>query len=76
MIRVESITAPILLVSGAQDRLWPSEQMGDAVEERLQEHGFDYPFVHMVLETGHGVSKHPDVWPMVINFLTEHFAPE
>ena len=76
MIRVESITASILLVSGAQDRMWPSEQMGDAIVARLREHGFDYPFFHEVLDVGHGVSRHPDVWPKVTNFLTEHFAPD
>jgi dienelactone hydrolase len=38
-IPVERINGPVLLVSGLEDRLWPSSAMADLIVTRLREHG-------------------------------------
>lgn len=49
MIPVERIQAPIMLISGARDRMWPSSKMAAMINTRLAEHGcqpahhLDYP---------------------------------
>ncbi len=48
-IPVERIEAPLLLLSGADDEMWPASEMAAAVIQRRQEHGIqtdrhiDYP---------------------------------
>ena len=42
LIPVERIGAPVLLISGRADTLWPSTLMGDLIVERLA--GADYPY--------------------------------
>lgn len=46
-IEVERTNGPILLISGNDDRLWPSAQMGDAVMARLKNHHFRDRFEHL-----------------------------
>jgi dienelactone hydrolase len=38
-IPVERMNGPVLLISGREDRLWPSSAMADLVIARLKEHG-------------------------------------
>ncbi|MDE4908133.1 dienelactone hydrolase family protein [Methanogenium marinum] len=40
-IPVENISGPVLLVSGTEDGVWPSGEMGDAIEKSLKEAGKD-----------------------------------
>ena len=42
IIPVERTNGPILLISGDDDRMWPSARMGDQIMERLEAHG--HPF--------------------------------
>jgi dienelactone hydrolase len=42
IIAVEEASCPILLISGKDDKLWPSERMADLIVQRLKEH--DYPY--------------------------------
>jgi dienelactone hydrolase len=42
MIKVEKINGPVLLISGAQDMVWPAAKMSIRIEERLNKHGFKY----------------------------------
>jgi dienelactone hydrolase len=42
IIPVENTNGPILLISGDDDRMWPSARMGDQIIERLAAHG--HPF--------------------------------
>jgi len=42
IIPVEKTNGPILLISGDDDRMWPSARMGDQIIERLAAHG--HPF--------------------------------
>ena len=38
VIPVENTNGPILLISGDEDRMWPSARMGDQIVERLKAH--------------------------------------
>lgn len=46
-IPVEKIEAPVLLLSGDSDELWPSAVAGDAVLARLRAHDFAFPAEHI-----------------------------
>jgi dienelactone hydrolase len=46
-IPVEKIRAPILVFSGAEDGLWPSSEMGEAIVARLSSSGFAFAFTHV-----------------------------
>ncbi len=53
-IPVEKINGPILLLSGAEDRIWPSAEMGEAIAARLKEKGFKHGFTHVIFpDAGH-----------------------
>jgi len=51
-IPVERIRAPILLVSGTDDQIWPSGEFSDAIVARLKKAGFPYEVKHVILEKG------------------------
>jgi len=46
IIPVEQINGPILLISGEDDRMWPSARMGDQIVERLVTGRHRFPVVH------------------------------
>jgi dienelactone hydrolase len=53
-IRVENIRGPILLVSGKDDRVWPSALMAERIVARLRECGHEFPYSHLSYENaGH-----------------------
>lgn len=55
-IPVERIRAPILLISGKEDALWPSYAMGEAIVKRLADANFAYSYEHLGYEgAGHMV---------------------
>ena len=57
-IRVERIRGAVLLISGRDDRVWPSTQMANAVMARLDANHFAYPHEHLAyVRAGHGVSR-------------------
>jgi dienelactone hydrolase len=47
VIPVERINGPILLVSGADDAIWPSSKMCEQVVGRLKKHNFRFSFQHL-----------------------------
>lgn len=49
-IPVENIRGPILLISAAQDAIWPSEFSGRKIMERLDAHRFPHAHRHLVYE--------------------------
>jgi dienelactone hydrolase len=63
-IPVENIHGPVLLISSKSDNLWPSSQMSDAVEARLNAHGFRYEIEnvqyrdasHLLMGYGKGIT--------------------
>lgn len=46
-IPVERINGPVLLLSGADDRLWPSAVLADIAERRLTAHNHRWPHEHV-----------------------------
>ncbi|HTB79372.1 MAG TPA: acyl-CoA thioester hydrolase/BAAT C-terminal domain-containing protein [Opitutaceae bacterium] len=58
-IEVEKIHGPVLLLSGNEDALWPSAEMGDAICDRLKEKGFSYKYEHVKYKgAGHTLSEY------------------
>ena len=54
-IPVENIRCPVLLISGGDDQMWPSEIYADQIFERM---GDDYDVGHWsYLEAGHGITR-------------------
>jgi dienelactone hydrolase len=63
-IKAEKINGPILLLSGKDDRLWPSSQMADMIESRLKSKGFPHQLENIQYENaGHLISSHPEFNP-------------
>jgi len=46
-IHVEKINGPILLVSGVDDKIWPSTMMSDMIVKRLKKHNFPHLCKHL-----------------------------
>jgi dienelactone hydrolase len=58
-IPVEQIHGPVLLFSGADDKLWPSARMADAICQRLKSHAFKYRYEHIDYpDAGHTLSEY------------------
>lgn len=51
-IPVERIAGPILLISGTDDRIWPSEEFCGAIVARLKKSRFPYEVKHLSIENG------------------------
>lgn len=62
-IPVERIRGPVLLVSGADDRLWPSSRLSEMVIERLEAHGHPYPHEHLRYEEAGHLITIPEAMP-------------
>jgi len=45
-IKVENINGPILLLTGREDAMWPSSQMGEMIIKRLEEKEFPHWYRH------------------------------
>lgn len=52
VIPVEKIEAPVLLISGTDDRIWPAEESCVAIKDRLKNAGFKYEVKHISIEGG------------------------
>jgi dienelactone hydrolase len=58
VIPVEKINGPVLLLLGADDTLWPSGEMGEAIGARLKANGFRFSFEKKVYpQAGHTLSE-------------------
>jgi len=56
-IPVERTRGPILLVSGADDQMWPSSDLADIALRQLQAHRHPFPYRHLKYEgAGHLIS--------------------
>jgi dienelactone hydrolase len=56
MIRIERIRGPVMLVSGSDDQLWPSEHFSDIAEHHLAESQFRHEVRHVRNpEAGHTI---------------------
>jgi len=68
-IPVERITGHVLLISGGDDQLWPSRQMGEAIIARLRAAGHPFEARHLSYDgAGHAVNilKADDAYPALI----------
>jgi hypothetical protein len=63
VIPVERITAPLLLVCGEADTLWPSCKMADEIAARRAAHGKPAPTILRYPDAGHGVFGPPPPTP-------------
>ena len=60
-IKVENIKGPVLLFSGIDDKVWPSEKMADMIEKRLKDTNFKYNYINIKYENaGHLISNNPE----------------
>lgn len=60
-IPVERIGGPVLMISGADDRLWPSTALTEIAVQRLRNANFPHPVEHLIYpEAGHSSG-----WPHV-----------
>lgn len=60
-IKVEQINGPILLFSGLDDQVWPSAQMADMIETRLDRNNFNHTFLNIQYkDAGHMISTNPE----------------
>lgn len=63
VIEVEHTQGPILLISGEEDRVWPSSSMADSIVGRLKRTQFAYPVEHLKYpHAGHGAGR-PEIVP-------------
>jgi acetyl esterase/lipase len=63
-IPVEHINGAVLLITGKDDRTWPTAYMSDQVIERLRLHDFPHPYSHLSYENaGHAILV--PYWPAV-----------
>lgn len=91
LIPVERIGAPVLLISGKADTMWPSSKMGDLVVQRLAQAQHPYEYRHIAYEgAGHcGINgcfgggtpagnqlAREDLRLQVMKFLGRYLAPE
>ena len=61
-IKVEKINGPILLLSGKDDKVWPSAIMANMIEQRIKENNFKYTFQNIQYDnSGHLISSHPEI---------------
>ncbi len=56
-IAVEKIDGPVLLISGTDDRLWPSTRLSEMAIERLKAHDHPFAYEHVRYEgAGHMIA--------------------
>ncbi|MFC2139250.1 acyl-CoA thioester hydrolase/BAAT C-terminal domain-containing protein [Bacteroidota bacterium] len=57
-IKVENINGPILILTGREDTMWPSSQMGEMIIKRLKENNFPHWYEHIAYENaGHSLNE-------------------
>jgi dienelactone hydrolase len=53
-IPVERINGPVLMISGKDDAMWPSERMSEIARQRLEAHHFPHSYRHLAYDgAGH-----------------------
>jgi len=72
-IPVENINAPILLISGKYDQIWPSFLMATEIENRLADKDYLYNVEHHAINSNHFVLRDDGVWDIVMDFLESNF---
>ena len=56
IIPVENTNGPILLISGSDDQMWPSDLLSEMIMKRLEQNGHSFPNEHLSYRgAGHGI---------------------
>lgn len=70
-IRVEKMSAALLLLSGEKDKIWPSTKMSKRIVDRLEMYQYPFPYKHISYDAGHNIRM--ESWPDVLQFLRQHY---
>jgi dienelactone hydrolase len=62
-IFVENSRGPILLISGGDDGVWPSNSMSNSIVARLEQHHFPYPVEHLNYPHAGHTAGQPGIFP-------------
>lgn len=62
-IAVEQTHGPVLLISGDDDRVWPSSIMANAIVNRLKNAHFEYPVQHLNYAHAGHLAGRPEIVP-------------
>lgn len=74
IIKVEKINGPLLLISGAQDLVWPASDMAIRIENRLKEYNFKHEVKNIIFQDGgHDLFMFKDCYPVVSGILPKRF---
>jgi hypothetical protein len=71
-IPVEKISGSVLLISGQDDKMWPSAALSEIAIDRLTKHNHPYPFKHLSYRgAGHviGFPSTPATVTRIYNFV-------
>lgn len=71
IITVENMAADVLLLSGKQDKIWPSTEMCNRIVQRLEQYNYSHDYKHIVYDAGHFLFKQS--WEDVLEFLETHY---
>jgi pimeloyl-ACP methyl ester carboxylesterase len=69
-IPVEKINGPVLLISGNDDRMWPSTMLADMVIERLKQAKHPYPDRHLAYKSAGHFIPLPNL-PATVNTMVD-----
>lgn len=72
MFAFEKINGPLLLVSAANDQIWPSTPMSNQIVAYLKEKQFPHQVVHKIYPTGHAFSS--ETAPEIKQMIIDHFV--
>jgi dienelactone hydrolase len=62
-IPVEQTHGPVMLISGDDDRIWPSSIMANSIVERLKSAHFQYPVRHLDYPNAGHLAGRPEIVP-------------
>jgi len=68
-IPVENTNGAVLMITGRDDRMWPSYLMADYVMDRLRQKGFQHSYRHLCYEGAGHLIRHPYL-PSTVNQMT------
>lgn len=74
VIRVEKMSAAVLLLSGKYDSVWPSTELSNRVVERLNRFHYPHTYRHNIYPAGHDVFSVS--WDDVLSFLKEQYPAQ
>ncbi|MGZ7069994.1 MAG: acyl-CoA thioesterase/bile acid-CoA:amino acid N-acyltransferase family protein [Methanobacterium sp.] len=75
-INIENINGPVLLISGSDDKVWPSKEMSEKIMERFKKFKFPHDYQHLNYEgAGHVVAR-PGYTPWPTPYYVKGGSPD